>query len=189
VDDAGRDVAIRGRVGPVDSWTTRLAAVVLLVGVPGGGFLLRGEGAPVPEVPAAASVPLREPARPGPDPVAVLRAWDAARAEAWRQADPAGLRRLYLPASVAGRRDVAALRDYRRRGLRVRGLQVQLLRAELVRGRPDALVVRVTDRVVGAVAVGPDSSVRLPRDQPSTRVVQLVLRNGAWRVGRVRAAR
>jgi hypothetical protein len=174
----------------VDSWTARLAAaVVLLVAVPGGGFLLRGEGVPVPEEPAAASAPLRERARPGPDPVAVLRVWDAARADAWRRADLAGLRRLYLPASVAGRRDVAALRDYRRRGFRVPGLQVQLLRVELVRGRPDELVVRVTDRVVGAVAVGPAGSVRLPRDRPSTRVVQLVLRGGAWRVGRVRAAR
>ena len=89
-----------------------------------------------------------------------LRAWDARRAAAWASADRAALRALYVPGSVAGRRDVAMLDAWTARGLRVRGLRMQVLAARVRVHRDARVVLRVTDRVARAVAVGP--GVRRP---------------------------
>lgn len=115
-----------------------------------------------------------------------LRAWDARRAAAWASADRAALRALYVPGSVAGRRDVAMLDAWTARGLRVRGLRMQLLAARVRVHRDARVVLRITDRVARAVAVGLGVRRPLPRDAPSTRTVELVRAAGTWRVAAVR---
>src|SRR4051794_16820032 len=88
------------------------------------------------------------------DAPAVLHAWDERRAAAWAAADPAALHRLYVPGSPAGRADVAMLLAWRHRGLHVDGLRMQLLAVRVERRSSGRVVLRVVDRVVGAVAVG-----------------------------------
>ena len=128
--------------------------------------------------------------RPAVTAAAVLHDWDVRRARAWAAADVAGLRGLYVAGSRAGRRDVAMLRAWTGRGVRVRDLTTQLL-AVHVRSRTDQrLVLDVTDRLVGAVAVGGAVGgavrTRLPADAPSAREIVLVRDRGRWRVESVR---
>lgn len=112
-------------------------------------------------------------------PSAVLAGWDRRRAGAWARGDVDALGGLYAPGSAAGRADVAMLRDYRRRGLRVEGLTTQVLRLEVLRRAPGRLVLRVTDRLAGGTVVGAAAPVALPADRASTRRVTLVRRPGA----------
>jgi hypothetical protein len=117
----------------------------------------------------------------------LLARWDARRARAYARGDVAALRALYVAGSAAGARDVTVLRSYLRRGLRVRGLRMQLLAVEVRAHRPERVRLRVTDRVLGATAVGRGWSHRLPADQPTSRSLILVRVDGAWRVGSARA--
>ena len=121
----------------------------------------------------------------GPAPADVLHAWDERRAAAWEHGDAAGLRSLYTDGSVAGRRDVAMLRAWSGRGLRVGGLRTQLLRVDARARTPYRLVLGVTDRVAGGVAV--PGRVALPRDRPTRHVVTLRRVAGEWRVSSVRS--
>lgn len=117
------------------------------------------------------------------DPAAVLAAWDARRARAWARGDVAGLAALYAEGSRAGRADVRLLRRYRDRGLRVEGLSTQVLALDVLQRSPRRLVLVVTDRVVGGVAVGGAVLVALPRDRASTRRVKLIRAPGSsWQV-------
>ncbi len=114
--------------------------------------------------------------------VAVLREWDAARAAAWAAADPRALRSLYAVGSRAGDRDVAMLRRWMRRGVRVEEMGMQVFSLRL-RARGDRrMVLVVTDRLAGAVAVRDSTGERwdLPRDRPSTRRLVLLRRSGTW---------
>lgn len=79
------------------------------------------------------------------------------------------------------------LRDYIRRGLTVRGMRMQVLEATVLSRGPDRYRLRVTDRLVGAVAVGGGVSVRLPRDRASTRLITLTRASpgAAWQVASV----
>lgn len=120
-------------------------------------------------------------------PVAVLHGWDEQRADAWAAADVPALRALYAPGSVAGRRDVAMLRSWSARGLRVDGLRTQLLDVDVRRRTPDRLVLAVTDRLASGVAE--PAGLALPRDRPSRHVVVLRVVEGEWRVSAVRPAR
>lgn len=116
----------------------------------------------------------------------VLRRWDVRRARAWAHSDPTALRRLYAPGSRAGSADVAMLRRWQRRGVRVAGLRLQVLALHVVRRSSRRLVLRVSDREVGATARVPTGSVVLPRDEPSQHLI--VLRRGPglpWRVSSV----
>ena len=167
----------------------RLALVALLlcgvVAVVGGSLWearstdrARGPGPAAAAVSAVRRLPER----------AVLARWDRARSAAWARGSPGQLRRLYLPGSSAGERDLQLLRRYADRGLRVEGLRVQVLAWSVVARRPDSLVLRVTDRVVGGVAVASDGSTRarLPADRPTERRLTLVRREGRWLMSRVR---
>ncbi|MFZ2503273.1 MAG: hypothetical protein WAW88_11435 [Nocardioides sp.] len=106
--------------------------------------------------------------------LAILRAWDTTRAAAYAAGDSAALRALYAPGSRTGARDVALLKRYAARGLRVEHLQMQLLRLELDTFEPERIVMRVTDRISGAVAVGAGGTQALPSDLPSTRTIEFV---------------
>ncbi|HVK30149.1 MAG TPA: hypothetical protein VM575_17555 [Nocardioides sp.] len=113
--------------------------------------------------------------------LAVLRDWDRARAAAWEAGDPAALRALYAPASAAGRADVAMLRRWSARGLRVEGMAMQVLAVELQLRTGRRLVLVVTDRLVGAVAVGPGGRrTDLPRDGASRRRLEFRRLGGDW---------
>jgi hypothetical protein len=122
--------------------------------------------------------------------VAILRAWDTQRAAAYEAGDVNGLRALYARGSTAGRRDVRLLRRYAARGLRVSGLETQLLAVRVKAGSEAAgrLVLEVTDRVAGAVAVRGSTRVPLPAGAARGRLVTLVDRDGRWVVSTVRAA-
>lgn len=157
-----------------------LAAFVLLAGCARDHDVAP---APAPEASAvhAAATPAELPAS------RVLREWDQARADAFASGDVDALRDLYLARSAAGTSDVRLLRAYLRRGLRVEGMRMQLLAVDVLHEAPDRLRVRVTDRLVGAVAVGNGRRTALPGDAASQRVVEL-RRNpaGRWRVAWVR---
>lgn len=115
----------------------------------------------------------------------VLRNWDAARASAWARGSPPALQRLYLPGSRSGARDVAMLRSWRSRGLRVHGMRMQVMGVELRTRAERRIVLVVTDRLVGAVAVGRGGRRVLPQDRISTRRLTFVRRHGQWRVSEV----
>ena len=156
--------------------------VVLAVGLLVGAVLLPGDVA-APERPQRAELADRT------LPIAVLRAWDRDRAAAWRAGDVDGLRRLYATGSVAGRVDRAMLRAYLRRGLTVDGLRMQVAAVDVLEAAEKRLVLRVTDRVSGATAVGDGVRRPLPRDGWSTRRLVLVRAGQRWQVARVAGQR
>jgi hypothetical protein len=133
----------------------------------------------------------RPPAGDDPSPerraLAVLRAWDDRRADAYAEGSESRLASLYVPRSSAGAADVRLLRAYSARRVRVRGMHTQVLALSVLdRGR-DRLRVVVTDRLTGARAVRAGGETRLPRDSATSRVVTLVRAPGAgWRVATVR---
>ena len=116
----------------------------------------------------------------------VLRGWDERRAAAYARGSVRGLRELYVPGSEAGAADLRVLRLYQARHLRVSGMRMQVLGLVVLRTRPRAWRLRVTDRLVGATAVGAAHRLRLPHDRASTRVVSLMRGgDGRWRVATV----
>jgi hypothetical protein len=117
----------------------------------------------------------------------VLRAWDRRRADAWAEGDVAALRELYV--DRAGVADVRLLRRYDDRGYRVEGLTTQLLAVDVLERRPGRWVLRVTDRLTGAVVVRGAEQAPLPRDRADTHLVVLTRDDGGrWRVAAVRPA-
>jgi hypothetical protein len=133
---------------------------------------------------AAAARPVRSGA------AAVLAAWDERRSAAWAEGDVTALEELYADGAAAGTADVRLLRDYLRRGLRVEGLTTQVLALRVAARSRERLELVVTDRVVGARAVGAGAPVALPVARPSTRRVVLVRDGGGddgrWVVAAVR---
>jgi hypothetical protein len=157
-----------------------LAVAVLLAG---GVGLLVERSVPAPQ-PVALAAPASAPTGAAVDAAAVLRAWDATRAEAWAAGSVPALRRLYV--GGAGERDVGLLRDYGRRGLTVDELRMQVLGLEVLRHRPGEWRLRVTDRVAGGVVTDRDGLRRpLPRDRATTREVVLVRGAAGWQVSEV----
>ncbi|RLV49116.1 hypothetical protein D9V37_11140 [Nocardioides mangrovicus] len=138
--------------------------------------------------PAPVAAALGAPAPSSPALVALHR-WDAARARAWASGEPAALRRLYVPGAAAGRADVALLRRYLARGLVVTGMSQQVLAVRVTRAGTDRLVLRVTDRLVGAVAVSVSAHQPLPASAPLTRRLELRRVGEEWRMATIRAVR
>lgn len=134
--------------------------------------------------PESASPPSEKPPTSGPR--EVLAEWDRQRSDAWAQGDTAALRDLYVADSRTGRADARMLAAYVDRGLRVEGLATQVLALDVLDEGSDELVVRVTDRVVGGVVTGQDTTAPLPRDRPSTRTLTLRLVGGGWLMDTVR---
>lgn len=164
---------------------TSTAALVLLVSALAVAAALRGE-APSSRVPARSPVAVVAPeaatvsvAR-AVSSLGVLRDWDRSRAAAWAANDPAALDRLYVRGSRAGAADVAMLRAWRDRGLRVEGMSMQVLAVELRARTERRLVLVVTDRLVGAEAVGSGDRRVLPHDQATTRTLVFRRTGGRW---------
>ena len=119
-------------------------------------------------------------------PLTVLREWDRARSAAWARGDVAALRRIYLPGSRVGAKDVAMLSRWVDRGLRVRRMTMQVRSVHLRVQTERRIVLDVTDRLADAVAIpaGGGRPRALPRDEVTTR--RLVF--GSTRDGWVLAA-
>jgi hypothetical protein len=96
------------------------------------------------------------------------------------------LRRLYADGSRTGAADVRLLRHYLARGLVAEGMATQVLALDVVERAPSRLVLLVTDRVVGARAVGGASLVAQPADRASTRRIVLVRAGEEWVVAEAR---
>ncbi len=173
-----------------------IAAVVLTVVAVVAGLVLRAGDRPPLGAPttgpraAAAPVAGRVDVARAVGSLAVLRDWDRSRARAWAEGDVRALRALYERGSPVGVRDVAMLRAWLRRGLRVEGMAMQVLAVELRRRTDRRIVLVVTDRLSGAVGVRPRSGERvaLPRDGPSTRRLVFVRPGGAWLLASAQAA-
>lgn len=120
--------------------------------------------------------------------LAILRAWDRARARAWHSGSVSALGRLYAPGSAAGAHDRAMLAAYVERGLVVDGMRTQVLGVTVRQSGSTRLVLVVTDRLASATAVSRTDSRRrwaLPRDVPTTRTLRLVRSEGRWLVASV----
>lgn len=133
-------------------------------------------GGPREQLAAAPAVPAR--ARV----IDLLHAWDQARAQAYADGDVAALQALYDDGSKACAADVALLRAYRARGVTVQGLTRQTSAVRVVAASPHRLVVRLTDRLASAVAVGPGWRRALPQSGFKTRDLVLVRTDEVWRV-------
>lgn len=116
----------------------------------------------------------------------ILADWDRSRAAAYAAGRPADLRALYTPASRSGDADAALLRDYVGRGLRVEHLRMQVLAFRVLRRTPTGLLVEVTDRLDGAVAVQGDERTALPADKADQRRITMARRGDTWLVDEVR---
>ncbi|WP_322938515.1 hypothetical protein [Nocardioides bizhenqiangii] len=114
--------------------------------------------------------------------LAVLRDWDRARSAAWARGDVPALRRIYLPGSRAGARDVGMLNRWVQRGLRVRRMTMQVLSVELRVRTERRIVLDVTDRLADAIAVPVRGGQRqlLPRDGLTTRRLAFRLTGTGW---------
>jgi len=175
---------------------TRARACILLLALAGlvGAVVWLGQsvgGAGRVDRPRAASSASAAPAAPAARGAAaaleILHVWDADRSSAYASGRAAPLRELYVPGSSAGRADVELLLRYHRRGLRVTGMRTQVLSLAVLVHRADLWRLRVTDRLVGAVAVGHGSRTTLPRDRPSAHEITLMRADqGRWLVADVR---
>ena len=86
----------------------------------------------------------------------VLRSWDAKRSEAYVDGDVAALRRLYVPGSPLARQDVAVLRRYQERGLRVTRLEQQVFSVDVHAAGGRAVTMTVVERLARAWVRRPD---------------------------------
>jgi hypothetical protein len=152
------------------------ALLATAVTVVTGGFVVgvRGE-----------EEPTRQPVRRAAAAAALMHGWDDRRARAWASGDVGALRSLYTARSAAGRADRSMLRAWVGRGLRVEDLRMQLLAVRVREWSDRRVVLAVTDRLAGGIAVGEGVSVPLPRDGVSTRTVTLLRDAGDWRVAAV----
>lgn len=119
--------------------------------------------------------------------LAVLRDWDRARSAAWARGDLVALRRIYLPGSAVGVRDVAMLRRWVDRGLRVRRMSMQVHSVQLRVRTERRIVLLVTDRLADAVAVPSAGGApqALPRDGLTTRRLEFRLTRAGWALAAV----
>jgi len=181
----GRGIREAGGVDPRRLLPALTAVACALVVAMLVVVVARPDPAPRPRLASPVSAPsATQPARSGPPPG--LSAWDERRSAAWAEGDAGALASLYADGSGAGAADVRLLRDYARRGLRVEGMATQVLGLRVAARSPGRLELVVTDRVVGAEAVGSGAPVPLPVDRPSTRRVVLVRAGAGWVVAEVR---
>lgn len=116
----------------------------------------------------------------------LLRDWDRRRAQAWAAQDPEALRGLYLPGSRAARRDVAMLRQWQRRGVRVSDMTRQVRGLEVESWQGAHLRVRVVDRLFTVRAEHDGAARDLPRGRERGTVVELVRSGEGWQVAAIR---
>ena len=167
---------------------TLLLLAVVATGVPvsvvgGVGVAAGGRASPEPSSAAVVSV-AAEPAARG---LEILHDWDLRRSRAWADGDVTALRGLYVAGSAVGALDSADLARWTRSGLRVVGLRQQVAAYHLAREAAGRLVVVVTDRTVGGVAVGGGVRTPVPASAWTTHRIGLVHSRTGWRVTEVSA--
>lgn len=155
-------------------WATVAACCALVLAV-ATWWLARGDSEP-------ASGADRGTHTPATRAVDVLHAWDRRRAAAWAAGDVTALGKLYRPGSPAGQQDVAALRAWRDRGWRVSGVGRQVRELRVLSADTDVVRVRMSDRLVGAVARRGTTERHLPAGAFRHRVVQWRRVGGDWRL-------
>ena len=123
-----------------------------------------------------------------PDWSAVLDRLDRKRERAYAAEDPALLRAVYVSGSPVLRHDLATLRAYSDRGVRLTGVRLRSLDVEPL-GRSGPYVrLHVVDQLDRPTAHGADGTVRLPRDRATVRVIVLRDATDGWRIAAVRRA-
>src|SRR5262245_43486072 len=151
--------------------------------------------APSPTDPAARAVgsarlpaPAVQARAVGTDWHAVLDRLDRRREHAYAAADPALLRAVYVSGSPVLRHDLATLRAYSERGVRLTGVQLRTLDVTSLDRSGRYVRLSVVDQLDRPTAHGDGGAVRLPRDRATARVI--VLRDAAdgWRIAAVRRA-
>lgn len=132
--------------------------------------------------------PARQAKAKAPDWTAILTRLDRRRERAYAASDPRRLRTVYLPDSAVLRHDLAMLRAYRDRQVRLTGVRLRLHEVTMLERAGSYARLRVVDRLDRPTAHTPKGSLRLPRDQATERVI--VLRDAAdgWRIAAVRRA-
>ncbi len=118
----------------------------------------------------------------------VLRGWDERREQAWARGDAQSLAALYVSGSGAARADLRLLRSFSARGLVVRRMQTQLLAAEVLRHSPEAIRLRVLDRVAGGEVEARGRREPLTATEPVAHTIDLRRVDGRWRVRSVSAS-
>lgn len=166
-------------------------ALALAVAVGVGLSRLPGSGAadrPSVRPPRAETAPAQASTPAPPVWRQVVARLDQRRADAYSAGDPAALAGVYLPGSAALASDTAALRAYRREGVRVRGLRLRLAGVHVLARRAGRVVLRVTDRMAGYRLVDGSGQVvrREPGRGPATwRVTLRRDEGGRWRIAAV----
>jgi hypothetical protein len=122
---------------------------------------------------------------PAPDDrwATTLTELDRVRAEAFATGDASRLDDVYLPDSHARRADGATIDAYAGRGGRVVGAELQILSCRVVHSTPDSARLEVVDQLGPARVTWSDgTSIELPRDRPSRRVVLVERTEEGWRI-------
>ena len=119
----------------------------------------------------------------------VMAALDAARDQAFEDADPVLLDGVYLPGSAAGAADRRTLGQLVAAGEHARGLQPQLTSVGVDSLGPDRVVLRVSDMLPGYDVVAADgTSVHQPGRSERSWIVTLGSAGSAWRIDTVAPA-
>jgi hypothetical protein len=124
----------------------------------------------------------------GPDWPAVLDRLDRRRELAYASEDPTLLRAIYVSGSPVLRHDLAMLRAYAERGVRLTGVRLRILDARLLGRFGRCVRLRVVDRLERPMAHGAEGAVPLPRDRATSRVMVLRGVASGWRIAAVRRA-
>lgn len=120
----------------------------------------------------------------------ILRLWDEARARAWATGDQKALEALYVPDSAAAAVDVAMLRRWLDRGLRVTGVERTISSLEVLERSEQKLRLAFLEQTGLAeyVGEGVEGAVADPEMTPGAsrpRVVELRETEGTWRMASV----
>ena len=131
--------------------------------------------------------PRRDPDAPAERPSELLAVLADARAAAWREATPAMLHGADAPGSPAASRDLAAVAEVARAGLRYAGLRYTVADVHTVSATRDAAVLRARIDAGAYTVVGRSGSQARPASVGELVLVHLVRTEVGWRVADLRA--
>lgn len=117
---------------------------------------------------------------------AELARLDVVRAQAFARGDSAALSEVYVDEAAAAD-DAATIRSYADRGGRLIGVVLDVSSVEVREKTARRVELAVTDQLRRPRVVWNDGTVdRLPRDQPTNRVVVLERTNSGWKISESR---
>lgn len=151
-----------------------LGLMLLVLTVAAAVTIDRREPTALPRSVAVAAEPV------GSRALRILHGWDRRRARAWSHGSVPQLRALYGRSVPSGAADCAMLSAYRDRGLRVVGMRRQTLAVRQQHATGGELSVRVTDRLVSALAVGDGTREPLPGGAFETQTLTFRRTSRGW---------